>query len=296
MGDHPTWEDPSTWDDSFIAIIGELWGADDAANDATQALATALGVAELIDRFRFRDPAAPVPAPGAADAPDEVRAATLEALHAATTTRLLYETMALRALDPLLVAFDFPQISGRGPIVPLDNDQDITDAAALRSARAATEAARDRARRTLRHLAQVGLGVAQHAYEDDDTELLERTCIGVLVDGSTAIGEPSGDPVGDDHAWRGRTRAEVEVELAGILARFLATTGGPRLGIDIRTPGGPVRHVGWSDDGGLQVDGLGTFDAPVTITQVVTALLDLCAEADGAAPTDLTVSWAAEAT
>ena len=264
----------------------DLDRANDAANRAATAAVAALGVFELIDRFRFRDPAAPVPAPGADGAPEAVRQSALTALHAAASARILHQGLQGQAVPPDVVERDLPDLAGLGPVVALHDERTVADVDALVAARTAAEQAAADARRSLRRVAQIGLGVAQHAYEDDDTELVERACLTILVDSTAA----ELHPVDDDHAVRGRTRAEVGVELAGVLARFLAVPLATAR-IELAAPGVPVRSIAVADDGGLRIDGLGTFQAPVTIREVVDALLDVVSDVDGAHPRDLTVTW-----
>lgn len=271
-------------------IDEELDRADVAANRAATAAVAALGVFELIDRFRFRDPAAPVPAPGADGAPEDVRQSALAALHAAASARILHGGLRERAVPPDVVERDLPDLVGLGPVVDLDHVGVLDDYDALVEARATAEQAAAQARWTLRRVAQIGLGVAQHAYEDDDTELVERACLTILVDSTAA----ELHPVDDDHTVRGRTRAEVGVELAGVIARFLAVPLATAR-IEIAAPGAPVRSIGIADGGGLRIDGLGTFQEPVTVREVVDALLDVVSDVDGAHPRDLTVTWSVDA-
>lgn len=271
---------------TYRRIDDDLDRANVAANRAATAAVAALGVFELIDRFRFRDPSAPVPAPGADGAPEGVRQSALAALHAAASARILHEDLQGRAVAPGVVATDHPDLSGLGPVVDLDDADVLDDCDALVEARATAEQAAADARRALRRVAQIGLGVAQYAYEDDDTELVERACLTILVDSTAA----ELVPVDDDHSVRGRTREEVGVELAGVVARFLAVPV-TAARIEIATAGAEVRSIGLADDGGLRIDGLGTFQAPVTIREVVDALLDVTTDVDGAHPRDLAVTW-----
>lgn len=267
-------------------IDDDLDRANDAANRAATAAVAALGVFELIDRFRFRDPAAPVPAPGADTAPEIVRQAALAALHATASTRILHEGLRERAVPADVAERTIPDLAGLGTVVDLDDADVRHDYDALVAARSTAEQSAADARRALRRVAQVGLGVAQYAYEDDDTELVERACLTILVDSTAAVLRP----VDDDHGVRGRTRDEVGVELAGVLARFLAVPLATAR-LELTAPGTPVRSIGIADDGGLWVDGLGTFRTPVTIREVVDALLDVATDVDGVHPRDLTVTW-----
>ena len=272
---------------SYTTIDDGLARADAAANGAAQASVVALGLYELIDRFRFRDPSAPVPAPGTDGAPDEVRMAALAAMHAAASARILHQGLAERAVPPAVVAKECPNLAHRGPVVALDDERTFADVASLLDVRTSAERAAADAARALRRVAQIGLGVAQYAYEDDDTELVERTCIALLVDSPAATTHPADD----DHTLRGRTRPEIGVEIAGVLARFLVTPDDPTTWIEIGTPKGKARTIGFAEDRGLRVDGLGTFRSPVTISEVVEALLDVCGDVDGAEPRELVVAW-----
>lgn len=126
--------------------------ADRLATDAALAYATAIGVYEVIDRFRFSDPGNPIPAPGADDLPDEIHAHALRAIQAAATAHQAEHDEVVH------------QASDRARW-------------ACNSAVAA-----------LWRLARIGLGVAQHSHDGDDVELIERAMIAVLfpADGTHA--------------------------------------------------------------------------------------------------------------
>ena len=274
----------------YTFIDDDFEVANDAANGAAQAYVVALGLYELIDRFRFRDPSAPVPAPGTDGAPDDVRQAAMAALHAAASARFLYEDLFTRAVPDDVVERDLPEVAGLGAIVALDDEQTVADCRSLNDVRVAAERAAGEAVRALRRVAQIGLGVAQYAYEDDDTELVERTCITLLVDSPAAVGHPALD----DHSVRGRTRPEVAVELAGTVARFLVTAEEPATWLEIGADGRTLHTIRFAEGRGLHVEGLGTFQAPVVISEMVEALLDVCIDVDGVAPADLQVTWSVE--
>ncbi|MFM8302845.1 MAG: hypothetical protein ACKOA9_00880, partial [Actinomycetota bacterium] len=175
-----------------ITSVPELMeSANRAAMQTVELHLIARGLFELIDTFRFRDVGAPIPAPGSADLPDEIRAHALEALHAVATCRILAETAQAQS--------DAPAVSDELLDAWIRAGDRHTD----------TEA-------TLRRLAQIGLGVAQHAYEDDDVELLERAATMTLFRGGTSV-----PAAADGFGLVGSTRAELSVELAGMIARML---------------------------------------------------------------------------
>lgn len=260
--------------------------ADWAATDAVEVLLVTRGLVELVDGFRFRDAGAPIPAPGTADAADEVRAHALDAVHAAATARIL----AGADSDP-----DELRAPDGSP------EPDPAAMAAVDRAHEALAAAR----RVLRHLAQVGLGVAQHAYDDDDVELLERATVRVLSRDVFWTATEDAFPL------RGTTGDEVSVELAGLIARMLCDAGvgegftlvgpvGPGIDVELapdrslrlRTtdPGGGVlAPLGW------EVDATGTairaFAGPVTITQVTSLVLRTLRDGFGADLSRLALRW-----
>lgn len=226
--------------------------ADGAATAACDAVARAVGLLELIDRFRFRDVSDPIPAPGAYELPDAARGCALDAIHYVGLCRIVGD-------DPQALA---------------------------RAANQAVEAARD-AEAALRHLAQIGLGVGQHANDGADVELLERAMMAVLD-----VDELACTAAADRFPLRGRTRFELSVELAGLVARMLCdaaggTDGNPQ--VVLAAPGAPERTI-TIDGGDIVVDGFDRFEGPVTITDLTEQLLDAYTE-DGVVSGGLELRW-----
>jgi hypothetical protein len=231
--------------------------ADGYATDAALAHATAVGLFEVIDRFRFADPANPIPAPGTADLPDEVHRHALDAIHAAATVQIL---------------------SGHD-----DLDPDALDDAVARA-----EMGSITARRGVRRLAQIGLGVAQHSHDGDEVELLERTMVGVLADEGSAVAAV------DDFPLVGRTRDEISVELAGLVARLICeqplADADDRLGFVLAAPAIQPIVVAITSGGSVEVDDA-HFAAPVTITEVTASIIERVTAIDPAAIGRLTLGW-----
>ena len=123
--------------------------ADSVTNELAVAHAAMIGLVDLIDRCRFRDTADPIPAPGIYDRLDELQGHTVDAMHATTTGRIL--------VDDLAAANDADGVHLRGGT----------------RGRRPHGAGRTNGGLAIRHFIQIGLGVAQHAVDDDDTELLE---------------------------------------------------------------------------------------------------------------------------
>lgn len=240
-----------------------LDAAEEVATDAAVAHASALGLLELIDRFRFRDASDPIPAPGTADLPDVVRTHALDAMHGAASCRIL--------VDDLI---SLQEGAGRPD---LDEQTDAL-ARTIGDASDRAQTAALAAHRALRHLAQVGLGVAQHAWEDDEVELLERTTIGVLT------GRGTGTAASNDRLpLTGRTRLELSVELAGLIARMLCDQSSnidPPSSFVITADGMPDLVVTIDVNGGVDVAGVQHFPGPVTITEVTALVLERVADAD----------------
>jgi hypothetical protein len=237
--------------------------ANEAANEASGFLVRVRGLADLIDRFRFRDPSTVIPAPGIHELPDEVEIHAIEAMRAAATCRIL----TLQAVG--------------------DEDDDrpgLLQEVNRASDRAQGDAAD--AQRLTRQLAQLLLGVAQVPYDGEDVELVERSAIAMLQGSSMADDEPP---------LRSRTVPEFEVELAGVIARVLLEAGAgaipsfalvaPRmppitvvatsppdyLEMNITDDGQKAELLsrGWLDDGqGVYV----CFSEPITIIAVSTLL------------------------
>ena len=99
------------------------------------------------------DAADPIPAPGIYDRLDELQAHTVDAMHATTTARILVDDLA----DDLAGA----------------DEAEIFEAVIAAVGRAAMAAVNGG--RAIRKFVHIGLGVAQHADDDDDTEMIERS-------------------------------------------------------------------------------------------------------------------------
>jgi len=231
--------------------------ADGCATDAALAHATAVGLYEVTDRFRFADPAHPIPAPGTADLVDEIHGHALETIHAAATVHAL-------------------------------THDDSTDPAALTDAVTRSQHHCDAARRGVRHLAQIGLGVAQHSNDGDEVELVERTMVAVLD------GERVTLAADDDVPLVGRTGAELSVELAGLIARMICerplTPADAPVGFVLTAGGDDLLTVEITADGGVTLDDA-DFAAPVTITEVTGTAVARVTARDPGAIGRLTIRW-----
>src|SRR5215471_8682080 len=135
----------------------QLHLADSAANEMALARAAIVGLIDMIDRLRFRDASDPIPAPGIYELADAFDRHTVDAMHATATCRILVDDLADADATAEEAAFD-----------------------AVMAAVARTYAAAYNGGRALRHFVQIGFGITQHAVADDETELLERSMIGVL--------------------------------------------------------------------------------------------------------------------
>jgi len=231
--------------------------ADGCATDAALAHATAVGLIETIDRYRFADPAHPIPAPGIADLPHEIHGHAIDALHAAANVHLLKREGDEAALDQ-----------------------------ALSRAQCASLAAQ----RGLRRLAQVGLGVAQHGECCDDVELLERTMVAVLVHDTT-----DATATEDAFPFAGRTSEEMFVEIAGLAARFYCeatvdSSGIVPLHIVFTADGDDVVHLRVDVLGNVTVDDR-VYDAPIVITQVTADVVHHLMAVAASAVARGTVAW-----
>ena len=217
--------------------------------------AISIGLFEVVDRFRFADPAHPIPAPGVADLPDEIHRHALDVIHAAATVHIL---------------------SGDAAVDPAAVDD------AVMTAELGTVAAR----RGVRRLAQIGLGVAQHSHDDDEVELLERTMVGVLADERSEMAATDAFPI------VGRTRDECSVELAGLIARLICEQplagADDRLGFVLAADGIAPITVSIGRDGSVTVDDI-DFAAPLTITEVTSAIIERITATDPGALRRLTL-------
>lgn len=240
----------------FGAAQWRLRLADGAATDAAAAHATALGVLEMVDRFRFRDVSDPIPAPGAAEIPDRIHTLALDALHAAASCRILVDDL-VASTNPGEVCEIWANVQ----------------AASDRAMHAAAEA-----QRALRRLAQIGLGIAQHAYADDDVELLERMAIGILLGSDGGFGRAARD---DQPGLDARWAPELSVELAGLIARMLcdqSSGADPYPSIALVADGMPELVVAITEGGGVHVPGVARFEPPVSITAVSALVVERIAD------------------
>ena len=140
----------------------------------------------------------------------------------------------------------------------------------------------------MRRLAQIGLGVAQHSHDGDEVELLERTMVGVFGDACSEMAATDAFPL------VGRTRDECSVELAGLIARLiceqpLADDDG-RLGFVCRVDGAAGIPVEVTAEAGVTVEGT-EFPAPVTITEVTSAIIERIVAPHPGAIGRLTLEW-----
>jgi len=172
--------------------------------------------------------------------------------------------------------------------VHLLTDDADSDPAAVDDAVMRAELGAIAARRGVRRLAQIGLGVAQHSHDGDEVELLERTMVAVFADARSELAAIDAFPL------VGRTRAECSVELAGLIARLICEQplAGPddHVGVRLVGAGHPSIAVTVTADAGVMVDDT-TFAAPVTITEVTAAILDRVAEADADPLAHLGLDW-----
>ena len=225
--------------------------AEGAATGATMALTGAIGLVEIIDRFRFRASGAPIPVPGAYEIPAHIRERAGDAMDAVATCRVLTEEIARE--DAAGVMGD----ERRARLVA-----EVADASAQ------AQSASMQARRHLRHLCQIALGVAQFV-EHDDIELVERAATGVLNHDDTATPATT-----DRIPLAGRTHDEVAVELAGLLARLLfdhasGNDADPRFTI---SAGRTEVAVAITPTGAIEVQGGDRFVAPARLADVAMAI------------------------
>jgi hypothetical protein len=256
------------------SVTHRLEAAHSAATSACLAYATAVGLFEVLDRFRFRDASQPIPAPGTADLPDAIRAHALEAVHAAESCRILADDAMGQAGESAEVAATESS---------LDETLAAIDASLTRA-----EAAAAAAGRSLRHLAQVGLGVAQHATADDEVELVERSMIGVLSDDWSHAASDDRLPLG------GRSKDELSVELAAVVARMLcdqSTGADPAPRVIVGGHGLADVRISITPSGGVDADAVGTFPPPVTITEVSALVLRYIGDLTGERFDDLELRW-----
>jgi hypothetical protein len=229
----------------------QLHLADSAANEMALARAALLGLIELVDRLRFRDASDPIPAPGIYELKNTFERYTLDAMHATATCRILVDDLA-------------------------DADEADEERAfqAVMDAVARTYAAAINGTRAIRHFVQIGFGVTQHAVADDEAELIERSLIAVLNAHPMRTSAAR-----DAFPLLGRTSCEVCVELSGAVSRMLcdqSSGADPEPVLVLEARGMPDVVIEVTEDNGLEVsDGEGrrSYPAPVTITEVVTDVL-----------------------
>jgi hypothetical protein len=250
----------------------QLHLADSVTNELALAHAATVGLVDQIDRFRFRDAADPIPAPGIYDLLAELQGHTVDAMHATTTCRILVDDLAEadeaheeRAFEAVIAAV------GRTAVIAAS------------------------AGRAIRHFVQIGLGVAQHAVDDDETELLERSMIGVLNAFPMRTSASA-----DAFPFVGRTACELSVELAGVISRMLCdqssgTDPEPVLVLGAPgTPDMPEIMIEITDDGGVDIvhdTHRRSFPPSVTITDVVSVVLCTATQTLGPNVANLTPRW-----
>jgi hypothetical protein len=247
----------------------QLHLADSAVNEMAFARAGTVGLIDMIDRLRFRDACEPIPAPGIYELADAFDRHTVDAMHATTTCRILVDDLADANEADQERAFD-----------------------AVIDAVARTYAAAVNGGRALRHFVQIGFGIAQHASDDDDTELLERSLIAVLNAHPMRTSAST-----DAFPFLGRTSCELCVEVSGAVGRMLCdqssgTDPGPVL--TLQAPGMRDVVIVVTEDNGVDlVDAAGhrSFPAPVTITEVVSTALRTAMESLGGNLAGLTPRW-----
>ena len=246
----------------------QLHLADSATNEMALARGALVGLVDLIDRLRFQDATDPMPAPGIYELADAFDRHTLEAMHATATCRILVDDLATADEAEAAAAFEAVMDAVTRAVV-----------AALNGGRA------------IRHFVQIGLGVAQHAPDDDDTELLERSMVALLNAHPMRTSASS-----DAFPLIGRTACELCVELTGAVSRMLCDQSSgtdPSPVLVLGAPGIGDLAIEVTDDGVDLIDATGrrSYPAPVSITEVVTTALCTATEALGPNVSELTVRW-----
>ena len=162
--------------------------------------------------------------------------------------------------------------------VLLRDGSDGVDAAGAELTAAAGEADR-----SARRVAQLGMGVSAHTLGGERIERLDRACVALLrPDGRAPT--PTG---ADDVTLAGRTRVEVEVELAGMVCRLLvdrrpalwAVVPGAwgRLAVDDTD----TLHLTWSAQ--LRSVQHTEWPSPIMVSDPVRSLLDVLLHDPGSA-------------
>ena len=251
----------------------QLHLADSAANEMALARAAIVGLIDMIDRLRFRDASDPIPAPGIYELADAFDRHTVDAMHATATCRILVDDLADADATAEEAAFD-----------------------AVMAAVARTYAAAYNGGRALRHFVQIGFGITQHAVADDETELLERSMIGVLNAHPMRTSASS-----DAFPFLGRTSCELCVEVSGAVGRMLCDQSSgtdPAPVLVLQAPGMTDVVIEVTEDNGVElVDAAGrqSFPAPTNITEVVSTALRSATEALGGDLAELSPRWAGAA-
>jgi hypothetical protein len=246
----------------------QLHLADSAANEMALACAAFVGLIEMVDRLRFQDASDPIPAPGIYEFADAFGRHTVEAMHATARCRILVDDLADADEADEQRAYD-----------------------AVIDAVAATYAAAWNGGRALRHFVQIGFGVTQHATDDDETEVLERSLVAVLNAHPMRTSATS-----DAFPLIGRTSCEVCVELTGALGRMLcdqSSGADPEPVLALGAPDMSDVVIEVTAESGVDVideSGRRSYPAPVTITEVVTDVLAYTA-ARGARVASITPRW-----
>ena len=248
----------------------QLHLADSAANEMALARAALVGLIDMVDRLRFRDASDPIPAPGIYELADAFDRYTLEAMHATATCRILVDDLA-----------------------EADEADEQRAYGAVMDAVACIYAAAWNGGRALRHFVLIRFGITQHATADDDTEQIERSLIAVLNAHPMRTSATS-----DAFPLIGRTSCEVCVELTGALGRMLCDQSSgtdPEPVLVLEAPGLADVVIEVTADNGVDVideNGRRSYPAPVTITEVVTDVLQQSA-ARGTRVASLTPRWQA---
>ena len=249
----------------------QLHLADSAANEMALARAATIGLIDIIDRLRFRDASDPIPAPGLYELADAFDRHTLEAMHATATCRILVDDLANADTADEERAYD-----------------------AVIDAVARTYAAAVNGGRALRHFVQIGFGITQHAADDDDTELLERSMVAVLNAHPMRTSASR-----DAFPFVGRTSCELCVEISGAVSRMLCDQSSgtdPAPVLVLQAPGMDDVVIEVTDNNGVELvdaDGRQSFAAPVSITEVVSSALCNATEALGGNLAALRPRWQA---
>lgn len=220
-----------------------------------------VGLAAEIDDLRFQPEGRVVPAPG------------LEALRIAADA----------------AAADAHELADRVSILARDSDDEAVLAKAMHLLRGTLAAVQTAARR----LAQLGMGVSAATLGGDRIERLDRACVAVLRSPEL----PQQAVRGDELLLTGRTRPELQVELAGLVCRLLIDrtpalqVSVPDRSASLAVETGDVLRLCWL--GGSDAIQDRRWESPVMVSEPTNALLEFLF-GDGGGAQDVVVSVGTE--